>query len=274
LTPRAGNTSDPLLRRQRRRSPRVVALYVLALLKEFRFTLGTLGIAVLIGGLLFAITPVEGVRPDLLTSLYGGWMALLAQPIYNPPPVWYLTVLCAVYPLLGAVLIGEGVVRLALLMMSRRRGEKEWFRVMISTYRDHVIVCGLGHLGVRVLEQLIASGATAVVVERRRGGRFVARAAELGVPILIRDMKEDQALIDAGIAYAKSIVIATNDAMANLEVALDARRMNPKIRIVMRMFDEQVAHKISDAMDVDEVFSSSTLAAPLVAKMAMEPKSM
>jgi voltage-gated potassium channel Kch len=156
-----------------------------------------------------------------------------------------------------------------MLMMSRRRGEKEWTRVMVSTYRDHVIICGLGHLGIRVVEQLLASGTTVVALERRRSARFIAQARDLGVPVMIRDMKEDQALLDAGIEYARSIVIATNDAIANLEVALDAKRMNPKIRVVMRMFDEKIAHKISDAMDVDVAFSSSTLAAPAVAKMAL-----
>jgi len=126
----------------------------------------------------------------------------------------------------------------------------------------------------RLFSPLLATGpkagVTVVALERRRSGRFVGQARELGVPVIIRDMKEDQALIDAGIEHARAIVIATNDAIANLEVALDAKRMNPSIRVVMRMFDEKVAHKISDAMDVDVAFSSSTLAAPVVAKMAME----
>ena len=87
------------------------------------------------------------------------------------------------------------------------------------------------------------------------------------MPILIRDMKEDQALIDAGVAHARAIIIATNEDMANLEVALDARRLNPKIRILMRMFDQQIASKIKDAFAIDHAFSSAALAAPIVAEM-------
>ncbi len=255
--------------RRRRPSPRIVALYILAILREFRWTLAALSLAVLLGALVFAHYSVDGVTPNLLTSIYAAWMALLAQPIYNPPPNLALLVLCAIYPLIGAVLIGEGVVRLALLMMSRRRGEKEWTRVMVSTYSDHIILCGLGHLGIRVVEQLLAAGQTVVALEQHKEGRFIPDARALGVPVLIRDMKEDQALIDAGIERAAAIVIATKDAIANLEVALDAKRMNPKIRVVMQMFNEQIAHKISDAVDVDFAFSTSTLAAPTVASMAM-----
>jgi hypothetical protein len=278
VTPAAGNirivegsgAAQPgVLRKRRRPSLRVFGLYALALLREFRWTLAGIGAAIALGTFVLATTVVDGQRPALGMSLYGAWMAMLAQPLYNPPPAPALMWMFALYPLIGAVLIGEGVIRLALLMMSRRRGEKEWTRVMVSTYRDHVIICGLGHLGIRVVEQLLASGTTVVALERRRSARFIAQARDLGVPVMIRDMKEDQALLDAGIEYARSIVIATNDAIANLEVALDAKRMNPKIRVVMRMFDEKIAHKISDAMDVDVAFSSSTLAAPAVAKMAL-----
>jgi voltage-gated potassium channel len=236
----------------------------------------TLAIAITLGTFLYSITPhtaLAGLRPSFIQSLYGGWMALLAQPLFNPPETWYLTLVCAVYPLVGAIVIGEGVIRLAVLMMSKRRGEKEWTRVMVSTYRDHIVVCGLGHLGFRVIEQLLASDILVVALERRKDSRFISAAKALGVPVLIRDMKDDAALIDAGIVHARAVVIATNDPLANLEVALDARRMNPDIRVVMRMFDEQIAAKLSDAMDIDVAFSSSQLAAPVVAALALQTKS-
>lgn len=270
-TPANGSSQTPQ-RRQHRTSPRVALLYALAVLKEFRWTLLGIGTAVVFGGILYAITPRPdtGERLTTLNALFGGWMALLAQPIYNPPPTWYLSLLCGFYPLIGAVLIGEGVVRLALLMTSRRRGEKEWVRIMASTYRDHVIVCGLGHLGIRVVEQLVAAGVSCVALEKSKTARFIGHAKELNIPVMVRDMKEDQALIDAGVEHARAIVICANDSLANLEVALDARRMNPRVRVVMRLFDEQIVHKLSDAMDVDVAFSSSTLAAPIVTAMALQ----
>jgi hypothetical protein len=46
--------------------------------------------------------------------------------------------------------------------------------------------------------------------------------------------------------------------------------MNPKVRVVMRLFDEQIVGKLSDALDVDVAFSSSTVAAPVVAAMALQ----
>ena len=254
------------------RQLRVSLLYSRPLLIEFRWTLVALAALIVFGALLHRITPQDqfnGKPPSIGFALYAGWMALLAQPQYPPPQPVYLMLLYGIYPLFGAVVIGEGVIRLAQLMTSRRRGEKEWMMVSASTYRDHVILCGLGHLGVRVLDQLVTARVDVVVLEKSRSNPFLDHAKSLGVPVLINDMKEDQALLDAGLVYATAIVSCSNDDMANLEVAIDARRMNPKIRVVLRMFDQTVASKIADALTVDAAFSSSALAAPIIAAMSM-----
>ena len=233
-----------------------------------------LGTMIVVGTILYEITSLRhlGGRPDLLTSAYFAWMAMLAQPIVQPPLPWYLTVLQAVYPVLGFILVGEGVVRLALLLMSRRHGEKEWMRVMAGTYRDHIILCGLGHLGYRVFEQLMASGVDLVVVEVDPNNRFLSQAKATGACILLRDMKDDQSLLDAGIERARAIILATNDDMANLEVAMDARRLNKGIRILLRLFEQSIAQKIAGAMTIDAAFSASALAAPIIAAMSMQMK--
>jgi Trk K+ transport system NAD-binding subunit len=262
-------------RRAPRRRHGTALLYALVVLHQFRYTLLCLALAVVAGAFVYHATPAPGGPAlDWPKAAYHGWMALLAQPRDTTPPSAAVGIMCGLYPVLGFVLVGEGVVRLALLMVSRSRGQEEWMRVMASTYRDHVVLCGLGHLGYRVLEQLMAIGQSVVVLEKRRGGRHVIHAKELGAPVLIRDMKEDQALIDAGIKHAHAIVICTNDDMANLEVALDSRRLNPKIRVVMRLFDQKIAEKIAGAMSVDAAFSSSELAAPMVAALSLKTRTL
>jgi voltage-gated potassium channel len=253
----------------------ILGLYIRALLYEFRWTLLLLLLLLALGGLAHRYTPqstLSGQRPSAVVSLVAGWMALFAQPQYPMPQPWYLTLVYCAYPVCGIFLIGEGIVRLALLMMSRRLGEKEWMLVMASTYRDHVILCGLGRLGIRVLEHLVASQTPVVVIEKSAENIFLAQARLMHVPVLLRDMKEDQALVDAGIERAASIVVCSNDDIANLEVAIDARRMNPKIRVVMRLFDQQLAGKMAGALTIDAAFSASALAAPAVAALAFHTR--
>jgi voltage-gated potassium channel len=257
---------------RRRRGWRALGLYVRAIVYEFRWTLLLVASAVLFGAILFAITPepaLNGARPSFDVALFGAWMALLSQPIMTPPPTWYLTAVDAIYPLIGVVLIGEGVVRVGLLIVSRQRGEKEWMRVMASTYRDHVVLCGAGRLGFRVLEQLLEQRREVVIIEKNPEARHLSAARATGVPVLVRDMTDDEALIQAGVPYASAIVIATNDDIANLEVATDARRMNPSIRVLLRMYDQAVAAKLSGVFGVDVAFSASALAATAVAGMTL-----
>jgi voltage-gated potassium channel len=262
-----------MARAHRRRDLRTRYLFVVRLARDFRWTLWLLSGAVVFATALFAITPhaqLGGQRPSIWTSLFCAWMALFAQPVLSPPQTWYLALIGAIYPLFGFVLVGEGVVRIGMLIVSRERGEKEWMTVSASTCRDHIVLCGLGHLGYRILSQLLAAQQTVVALEKDSAARFLVDAIATGTPVLVRDMKEDQALMDAGIQYARVIIIATNDDMANLEVALDARRLNPKIRIVMRLFDQRMADKFKEAALIDEAFSPAALAAPIVADLALK----
>ncbi|HEY1587494.1 MAG TPA: NAD(P)-binding protein [Polyangia bacterium] len=262
----------PPVRAPRRSDPRTIVLFAQRMLREFRWTLALLMMAVLLLGTLWAVTPLAalgGHRPDPFASFFSAWMALFAQTIL-PAERWYLELLCGVYPLFGFGLVGEGIVRIGMLILSKERGEKEWMTVTASTYRDHIVLCGLGHLGFRILNQLLAAKEPVVALEKDANARFLGDAKATGVPVLVRDMQEDQALIDAGVQHARTIIIATNDDMANLEVALDARRMNPKIRVIMRLFDQRMADKFKEAALIDEAFSPAALAAPIVAEMALK----
>jgi Trk K+ transport system NAD-binding subunit len=243
----------------------------LAIVREFRWTIISLIVVLLFGAALFLFSPtdLEDRRRTPDVALYATWMAMLAQPIKSPPDTWYLRLVCGFYPVIGFIVVGEGVVRLAMLMVSKRQGEKEWMKVMASTYRDHVVVCGIGHLGIRVLEQLVDANVSVVGIEKDESGAFLKQARDLGVPVIIGNMKDDSTLMDAGIPHASVVIIATNDDMANLEVALDSRRLNPEIRVIMRLFEQSIAEKISNAFLVDVAFSASTLAAPIVAAMSL-----
>jgi voltage-gated potassium channel len=251
---------------------RVTLLFGLAMIREFRSSLLTVLALMALGTLVYATTPQPALSdacPGVALSAFCAWMAFFGQLVYSPPETWVIELLHSVYPLVGVVVIGEGVVRFALLMTSRRRGEREWIKVMASTYRDHVVVCGLGHLGLRVAQEFVRRGVEVVAVERDPVGRFVPMAQEMGIPILFADMRDDRVLVDAGIPHASAVVVATNDDMANLEVALDSRRMNPSVKILVRFFDHQIATKIQGAFGIDDAFSSEGLAAPVIVDRAL-----
>ena len=142
--------------------------------------------------------------------------------------------------------------------------------MLASTLKDHVIVCGAGRVGFRVFEQFEKLQVPIVMIERREDAPFVSTIRAAGVPVLIEDVRSSRALEQANIRSARAIVCATDDDLANLNIALDARRMKPDIRVVMRLFDDDLVRKTKEAFHV-EAFSTSALAAPALAAAALDP---
>ena len=131
-----------------------------------------------------------------------------------------------------------------------------------------VIVCGLGNVGYRVTLELHKAGREVVGVESSTDERFTGRIKELGIPVIIADARQPETLIKAGVQRADAIVPCTGNELANLDIALDARDLNPEIKIVMRMFDPDLARRIEKGFGIHAAFSTSALAAPIFAAAA------
>jgi len=247
--------------------------YLFALLKRFRFTLALTAVFFGVVPLVFArlyLGPT-GRHITFGEALHHTYFLMFGQPslpyVGNP----LIELLNFALPPFGIAVIADGVVRFAFLFFARQNHDKEWIAVMSETLRAHVIVCGAGRVGYRVASQLIELGHEVVIIEKRADAPFVAVLQAADVPVLIDDVKSPQALHRTNVAYAAAIVCATDDDLANLNTALDARRLNPTIRVVMRLFDDDLGARVRDAFQA-EVLSSSALAAPALALSALDPR--
>ena len=205
--------------------------------------------------------------PDWGATMYAIYTQLFFEPTDPLPSTALARAVFWVTPALGALLVAEGIVKVGSEVLEEDRRRALWVRIMTETFKDHVVVCGLGHVGFRVVEELRALGHDVVGIERE-GSEFVAVLRDAGVPVHVGDARRDDLLLHTGIARAKAVVCATNDDLANLEIALDAKRMNPAIRVVMRMFDQRLAAKVGGALELDQSFSTSALSALVIALSA------
>jgi Trk K+ transport system NAD-binding subunit len=126
----------------------------------------------------------------------------------------------------------------------------------------HVIVCRLGNVGYRVVEELLASDERVVVIERSADGRFVTTARRRGVPVIIGDATVRELLRQAHSPTARAVIAATDNDLANLEVALLVRDLNPMQRVVVRLSDANLADTLRDNANIRFALSIPTLAAP------------
>ena len=247
--------------------------YLLALLARFKVTF-LLAVA-LFGGapVVFVLRYVgpSGERVGYGEAFHHVYFLLFGQP--SLPYVGDLLVegLNLVIPPLGIAVVVDGIIRFAYLYFAKHRADKEWISVISKTLQGHVIVCGAGRVGYRVAVMLLELGHEVVVIDKREDAAFVTALRDQKVLVLIDDIKSLHTLGRTNVQAAAAIVCATDDDLANLNVALDARKQKPGIRVVIRLFDDDLVAKVRDTFRA-EALSSSALAAPAMALAALDPR--
>ncbi|MEN3359006.1 MAG: hypothetical protein V7637_2988 [Mycobacteriales bacterium] len=138
--------------------------------------------------------------------------------------------------------------------------------------RDHVIVCGLGAVGLRIAERLITSGVPVAAVELRDDAALLLSARRQGIAAVIGDARFPTTLREVHVERAQSVVLATRDDLTNLEAALMLHREFPNIRVVLRMYSPELAERAARLVPEAAVLSTAALAAPSFATAALGPE--
>ena len=247
--------------------------YLAALLARFKITLILAGILFICAPLLFVwlyIGP-DGSAIHYGQAIHHVYFLLFGQPSLPYVDNFFLEALNLIIPPFGIAVVVDGIVRFTYLYFAKHRDDKEWIRVISYSLKDHIVICGAGRVGYRVAVQLLALDREVVVIEKNQSAAFVTVLRDQKVPVLIDDIKSPGCLIRTNVPRAAAIVCATDDDLANLNVALDARRLNPEIRLVIRLFDDDLVSKVRDTFKA-EALSSSALAGPPMALAALDPR--
>jgi voltage-gated potassium channel len=242
--------------------------FVRVAFRHFRIRFLLMLVIIVGGGAIFMVLEPQR-HPSLIESIYSTWSLVFAQPTESFPQSLTLQVMFFLVPVLGLTVIIEGIIDFALMLRERRRYERSWCTMLANSFSDHIVLVGFGKLGYRVFSVLRKLGEAVVVIERDASNGFLDEIRRDGSPLLIGDARREALLEEANIAKARSIVLATDDDLANLEVALDAQHINPRIRVVLRMFDQNMADKFSEGFKIHLAASPSAIAAPTFATSAV-----
>ena len=134
-----------------------------------------------------------------------------------------------------------------------------------------ILITGDDSLAERVCVELIATGSSDVRVVSLLAAERRSAFERHGVSVIARYPDADEALLEAGVALAASILTLSNDDEANLAVALRARMLNPHIRVVLRQFGTKIGRKIEQNLPDCSVISPATHAATTYAGAALDP---
>jgi hypothetical protein len=104
----------------------------------------------------------------------------------------------------------------------------------VVPWRDHVVIVGLGQVGLRLAVLLRDLGVGVVAIERSTQVPYLALARRYGVPVIVGSGSERALLERARIARARALAAVTSDELTNIAVAVAALAIREDLRVVLR----------------------------------------
>ena len=131
----------------------------------------------------------------------------------------------------------------------------------------HVILGGFGKLGREIAEQLRERGYEVLVIESRADIVLQTEAEALGCRYQVGDASEALALTAAGITTARCAIFATDTERVNLQGAIKARRLHPRLPVICCLFDEALVRHTEKIFTIHPL-NPAELASPAVVSAA------
>ncbi|WP_326562266.1 potassium channel family protein [Micromonospora sp. NBC_01796] len=248
------------IKRARRRQRRPTAVFWRALRSFATRKIGIATLAVLGVIVVFGFLLAHAERVSVAEALYVALVTTISGADPDPGKAASAQVMQVVLNLAGLALIPlitaavvDGMVnaRLALDDGRLRRPRK-----------DHVVVVGLGNVGTRVMWQLHDLGIEVVAVDKDPEARGATVARRLNIPLIVGDGAREEILEAASVATCQALVVVSTDDVTNLQAALNARAAKSDLRVVLRLYDGDLADRIQKAFNINISRSVSYLAAP------------
>ncbi len=138
--------------------------------------------------------------------------------------------------------------------------------------RDHVIVVGLGQVGLRLCLLLRECGVAVVAVDVEEEGERVGQAREAGLPVVIGRGADPSLLRRLSVDSALALAAVTDDDLENLSIAMSALSMREDLRVVLRVGDGRLANETRSLFKIGLVRDVHRIAAGLIAAQATGSK--
>ncbi len=245
----------------------------LVLFGQFRGSLFTFSLAVVGGGWLYFVLAQRAgeARPSSgAEAIFLALSMIFLQANADFPNVWYLQIFFFLMPVLGLGILSQGAADFGALLFNRRARGEAWQVAVAATYSNHIVIVGLDHLGFRIARALHELGENFVAIELKPDAELISQVQSWNVPIIQGDANKKDVLENAGVDRAHTIVITTSDDTLNLQIAIHARAVNPQIRSIVRLFDDDFAREVQQSFGVTAAYSASALAAPAFAAAAAD----
>lgn len=99
---------------------------------------------------------------------------------------------------------------------------------------DHVVVVGLGQVGLRLCLLLRELGVPVLAIEENPAADYVARAKDYGIPVVIGPGGSGFVLRRISLGRARALAAVTSDEIANIAIVVSAHGRHEQLRTLLR----------------------------------------
>lgn len=227
------------------------------------------GSAVLLTGILglvgvIAIDTLIGLsHGTLLRALYDATRTTATISAPELPDGWILAwaTLAALLVMAFTAMFAAGLVNYLIsgrhvALMGRR----------VAPRRGHVIVVGMGQVGLRLAQELRAIGIAVIGVEQDPGARVLPIARQSRIPVLVGDGSSRNLLNRARVRHSIALVAAGSLDRDNIAVAVSALALHPQARVILRAGTDDAIEETRSLFHIGSVVDVNGLTAAFVAK--------
>ena len=211
------------------------------------------------------VTAVFTLNQSAIDATYGSAKTLVTvdpNPDVKDGPGWYKLFIS------GTMIVALGFAAAFTAGLVNRVVERRLtglFGRRAVPRRDHVVVVGLGQVGMRLCLLLRGCNIPLVAVEYEEDGESVGIAKELGLPVVIGRGADPSLMRRLSLPRARAVAAVTSDDLENISVAMTARGIHADIRTVLRVGDGNVANETRSLLALGLVRDVNRLAATFLA---------
>lgn len=227
------------------------------------------GTRVLLGGaagliaIIFADTLVGLGHANFLRALYDATRttATISAPALPDEPwllIWATT--AALFVMGFTALFAAGIVN---YLLSGRHASI--FGRRVAPRSGHVIVVGMGQVGLRLAQELQALGIAVLGIEQNANARSLPIARSSAIPVLIGDGASKTVLEAAGARRAIALVAAGSEERDNIAVAVAALAAHSQLRVILRSGSDAAIEETRSLFRIGAVVDVNGLTAAFVA---------
>lgn len=224
---------------------------------------GLLGLAAIIAieWLLAVVVLHDGILEGFYASTRLVATVGPADAAAHGAPGWYL-VASALLMLLGIGLTGALVAGLVEWIVGARTTALVGPRSV--PWRGHVVLSGLGQVGLRVGQLLRELHVPCVIVERTAAARNLPQARASRLPVVIGDAAERAVLERVGLRRARALAALGSDDLDNVAVVISALALAPGVQTVLRAGEDPAVEETTSLFRIGRVADVSAMTAAWV----------